>query len=288
MTNENISLFEDFAFKDTTKVVKPKREKKIEFSHPKFDQALAGFKYEKFENGIVFNEDCIDVLKVLDRNSIEVCVTSPPYNLCKRYTDYKSTKTSASMKRKYDKWYFDEMPEWEYQGWQQSIIHSLMRVCHSSIFYNHKVRFAWHNRNIYRTESNLHHPMDWLSRFPIWCEIIWDRCGIGNPTRRFHTQDERIYQIGKPRKWSNTEGLTNIWRIPPSRNDGHVCTFPEKLVENCILPTTDEGDYIVDPFLGVGTSAVVAVKNNRKFIGIEKNEEYFEKACENIEKASNL
>lgn len=242
-------------------------------------------KYKKFENGIIYNADCMEVLPTLDKNSAEVCVTSPPYNLCKRYTNYTATKTSASMTEKFNRWYFDEMPEWEYQGWQQSVIHSLMKVCSSSIFYNHKVRFAWHNRNIYRTESNLHHPMNWLHKFPIWCEIIWDRCGIGNPTRRYHTQEERIYQIGKPKKWNNLEGLTNIWKIPPSRNQGHVCTFPEKLVENCILPTTEVGDVVIDPFLGAGTTAVVALKHGRKFIGIERDEEYFNLACENVQKA---
>ena len=236
----------------------------------------------EFKNGVVYLGDCQEVIETLGRNSVEVCVTSPPYNLNKRYSNYENSKTSKSMTEKYDKWYADDMPEWEYQGWQQSVIHSLTRVCASSIFYNHKIRFAWHSRNIFRSESNLHHPMQWLSKFPIWCEIIWDRCGIGNPSRRYHIQEERIYQIQKPRKWNNEMGLTNIWKFPPSRNEGHVCSFPEKLVENCILPTTEEGDTIIDPFLGSGTTAIVAMKHNRRFIGIEKNREYFELACSKI------
>jgi site-specific DNA-methyltransferase (adenine-specific) len=236
----------------------------------------------EFKNGVVYLGDCMEVMETIDRNSVEVCVTSPPYNLNKRYSDGGHSKTSKSMTEKYDKWYDDDMPEWEYQGWQQSVIHSLMKVCASSIFYNHKVRFAWHNRNIFRSESNTHHPMHWLSKFPIWCEIIWDRCGIGNPSRRYHIQEERIYQIQKPRKWNNEMGLTNIWKFPPSRNEGHVCSFPEKLVENCILPTTEEGDIIIDPFLGSGTTAIVAMKHNRRFIGIEKDKEYFELACSKI------
>ena len=237
---------------------------------------------EEFKNGVVYLGDCQEVMSKMERNSVEVCVTSPPYNLCKRYSYYENSKTSSSMTEKYERWYYDDMPEWEYQGWQQAVIHSLMSVCASSIFYNHKVRFAWHNRNIFRSESNLHHPMQWLSKFPIWCEIIWDRCGISNPSRRYHIQEERIYQIQKPRKWNNEKGLTNIWRFPPSRNEGHVCEFPEKLVENCILPTTEEGDTIIDPFLGAGTTALVAMKHNRRFIGIEKDKKYFEVACDKI------
>tara|TARA_R110000737_G_scaffold252825_1_gene262223 strand:+ start:1682 stop:2542 length:861 start_codon:yes stop_codon:yes gene_type:complete len=223
-----------------------------------------------------------------ERKSVEVTVTSPPYNLCKRYSDYKLSKTSTSMTEKYEKWYDDDLPEWEYQGQQQELMFQLTRVSRSSVFYNHKVRFAWHGRNIYRTPNNLHHPMHWLDKFPIWCEIIWDRCGIGNPSNRYHTQEERIYQIQKPRKWNNKElKLTNIWRFPPSRNEGHVCTFPEKLVENCILPTTDEGDIVLDPYMGSGTTAIVALKHGRRFIGIEKDEEYFNLCCKRIQETIN-
>ena len=148
--------------------------------------------YQEFNNGIIYNGDCREVLPTLERNAVEICVTSPPYNLCKRYSNYGNSKTSKAMTEKYKNWYADELPEWEYQGQQQAVIHELMRVCNSSIFYNHKVRHAWHNRNIYRTSSNLHHPMHWLSKFPIWCEIIWDRCGIGNPSRRYHIQEESL------------------------------------------------------------------------------------------------
>ena len=241
--------------------------------------------YKEFKHGIVYLGDAQEILEKLDRNSAEVCVTSPPYNLCKRYSDYTNAKTGKSMTEKYEKWYPDDLPEWTYQGQQRSLIHSLVRVCKSSVFYNHRIRYAWHNRNLYRTQSNLHHPMHWLEGFPLWEEIVWDRCGIGNPSRRYHSQNERVYQIGKPRKWHNEEGLTNIWKIPPSRNAGHVCTFPEKLVENCILPTTETGDTVLDPYLGSGTTAVVAIKHGRRFIGIEIDPEYFELACKNIEAA---
>jgi DNA modification methylase len=242
------------------------------------------FETKQFKSGVMIHGDCLQVLPTLDRNSVDLVVTSPPYNLNKRYSNYKNTKTSQSMTKKYEKWYADDLPEWQYQGQQQAVIFELMRVCKSSIFYNHKIRFAWHNRNIYRTDSNLHHPMHWLHKFPIWCEIIWDRCGIGNPSNRYHIQEERIYQIQKPKKWNNKEHkLTNIWKIPPSRNDGHVCTFPEKLVENCIFPTTEEGDIILDPYMGSGTTAIVAMKHGRKFIGIEADKEYFDLACSKIE-----
>ena len=244
-------------------------------------------KKEVIGNCTLYNGDCLEILPTLDKNSAEIAVTSPPYNLCKTYSNSEASNTSRYMKKKYEEWYDDELPEWQYQGQQQTVIHELIRICKSSVFYNHKIRYAWHSQNVYRTPTNMLHPLDWLDKFPIWCEIIWDRCGIGNPSRRYHISDERIYQIGKPIKWY-VLGLNNIWRIPPSKNVGHVCTFPEKLVENCILPTTDKNDVVIDPYMGAGTTGIVCARHDRKFIGIEKDEKYFDIACKRIENSMGM
>jgi len=251
---------------------------------------LEDFKQRKFKHGVVYLGDCEDVLRALGRNSSEVCVTSPPYNLCKRYVDYK-TEVSKKMTKKFAGWYVDETNEWKYQGEQAAVIDDLLRVCRSSIFYNHKIRYSWHGRNQqgkYET-SKIFEPLQWIGRFPIWCRITWDRGGIRTPIKnRYHQSEELIYQIGKNMKFYQKKGkdsFKTIWRFPPSGNDDHVCTFPEKLVENCIFPTTDIGDTVIDPYLGSGTTAVVAVKHGRRFIGIENDHEYFATACRNIQKA---
>ena len=98
------------------------------------------FTKKEFKYGTMYLGDCLEVLPSLDRNSVEVAVTSPPYNLCKRYSDYKRSKTSTSMTEKYEKWYSDDLPEWQYQGQQQAMMFELIRVCRSSIFYNHNVQ----------------------------------------------------------------------------------------------------------------------------------------------------
>jgi site-specific DNA-methyltransferase (adenine-specific) len=73
----------------------------------------------------------------------------------------------------------------------------------------------------------------------------------------------------------NGRNKRTVWEIPLSKfRDTHFAVFPEKLVENCILASTKIGDYVLDPFCGSGTTGVVALKNNRKFVGIELVEEY--------------
>lgn len=240
-------------------------------------------KKEQFNNGVMILGDCLDVLPHLKDNRVEITITSPPYNLQGAKERQYTNKTSRYMSKKLNHFYNEIGCEKAYQKEQRLVLDEMVRISNSSVFYNHKVRFAWHNRNKYRTTHNMYHPIHWINH-PIWSEIIWDRAGIGNPTSRYHVCDERIYQIGRPKKWSNPRELKNIWRINPTRNGVHPCTFPHELVWNCMQTTTDEGDIVLDPYMGSGTTAIVAIQNNRRFIGIEKDPKFFELACENISK----
>lgn len=66
-----------------------------------------------------------------------------------------------------------------------------------------------------------------------------------------------------------------VWEIPLSKYRGvHFAVFPEKLVETCILAGCPEGGIVLDPFSGSGTTAVVALRYHRKYVGIDSNEEY--------------
>ena len=235
-----------------------------------------------FLNGDMYLGDCLDVLSDLPKRCAEIAITSPPYNLqCTKERQH-TTATSRAMSSKFDEWYEEIGSEKEYQDNQRRMLDLLVGATNSSVFYNHKIRYAWHNRNKYRHQNRMYHPLQWIDH-PIWSEIIWDRGGIGNPTSRYHVCDERIYQIGKPKKWSNPRALKSIWRITPTRNQEHPCSFPSQLVWNCMETTTTEGDTVIDPYMGSGTVAICAIRNKRRFIGIEKSQKYFDAACRAIE-----
>ena len=71
-------------------------------------------------------------------------------------------------------------------------------------------------------------------------------------------------------------------RLCKEKGIAHPARFPEKLVEFFILSGSNEGDLVLDPFSGSGTTAVVAAKNNRHWIGVDANQEYCELAAERM------
>lgn len=73
----------------------------------------------------------------------------------------------------------------------------------------------------------------------------------------------------------------NIWEFshrPMPSNDNHPATFPEQLAHDHIISWSNEGDIVLDPFIGSGTTAIAAIKTNRRFIGIDISSEYCELA----------
>jgi site-specific DNA-methyltransferase (adenine-specific) len=71
-----------------------------------------------------------------------------------------------------------------------------------------------------------------------------------------------------------TKPLENIWYIVQRQNNGHPATFPEQLANDHIVSWSNEGDIVLDPFMGSGTTAKMALLNGRNFIGFEISEEY--------------
>ncbi len=86
---------------------------------------------------------------------------------------------------------------------------------------------------------------------------------------------QRNLFLGRKRVTGRTRNKRSVWRISSQRFLGaHFATFPEKLVEPCILAGSRPGDLVLDPFCGSGTVGVVALRHGRRFIGIELNPEY--------------
>ena len=104
--------------------------------------------------------------------------------------------------------------------------------------------------------------------------------------KKYNDPKNMIYGgIGSIYKSDGKRNKRDVWNIPSKPFKGaHFAVMPEALVEPCILAGSREGDTVLDPFFGAGTTGLVAIKNNRKYIGIELNPEYAEIAQNRIER----
>jgi DNA modification methylase len=218
----------------------------------------------------VFNDDALAFMKRMKDKSVDIIVTSPPYNLMGQYSDKSQMNQSFTDKRLTD-WYDDKMNENEYQEWQKECLREMVRICDGSIFYVHQVRYAWGRK------GEWYHPVHWLNEFVVWAEIVWNRGNGISAAKRPTMADQRIYMINKPKTW-NKPNCTSVWDIPSVRNSNHVCPFPDELVERCLNMCSNVGDVVFDPFMGIGTTPIVAKKMGRNFIGVDINQKYVEDA----------
>jgi len=218
----------------------------------------------------IYNIDVLDGLRQLEDNSIDCIITSPPYNKF-------GLNRFGHRKIKYDV-YDDNMDEDEYQEWQIEILNECVRVLKpkGSIFYNHKNR---------RVNCREYSPLEWLLKIKgnIYQTIIWNRNATPSIFNTFLMPTyEQVYWITKTNKTpkvyrSRLDNIKAIWDIVAGRSKKHPAIFPDKLVENCILLSTDENDIVLDTFMGIGTTANVAKRLNRNYIGFEISKEYIKK-----------
>jgi DNA modification methylase len=228
-----------------------------------------------------------DVLPLLSPESVDVVVTSPPYNTGivgnghLKPSGFRKESSMAKNLEKMTSGYTDTIEEEEYQAQQIELLRGLTRVLvpAGSVFYNHKLRWR---------EKRLIHPLDWVRRtaLQLRMELIWDRgVGLTLNARRFYDQDERIYWLYKGDDWRwNQEavGYGSVWRIPPQNYKEHACVFPEALVGRCLAGVARPGDTILDPYAGSGTVGAVARKFGCKAILIEAEEKYCEVIVERL------
>ena len=222
----------------------------------------------------------VDIMRKIPDGAVDLIVTSPPYNL-KNSTgngmkDGRGGKWSnAALINGYSH-YNDNMPHKEYVQWQRECLYEMLRIIpdNGAIFYNHKWRVQG---------GLLQDRQDIVSGFPVRQIIIWKRKGgINFNPGYFLPTYEVIYLIAKPKfklaKKANAYG--DVWEFGQESKNKHPAPFPEDLIERIISSTN--ANIILDPFMGSGTTAVVAKKLDRQFIGIDISPEYCKMAEERL------
>ncbi|MHA1797096.1 MAG: DNA-methyltransferase [Candidatus Helarchaeota archaeon] len=255
---------------------------------------------------VIYQTDCLKgIREKIEKESIDLIVTSPPYNI------------KLKARNTYTENYVDFLPEIEYRNKIENIIHELIRILKKdgSIWLNMKSRYLDEEQNVVTANNGTLEPPTWIldyTRGKLYLKnlIIWNY-DINSDTQnnKFHpryefwfwfTKQKRDYKFAidrirvKPKtidRRNNPLGAnpTDVWYFPIVKGNSkernfHPAQYPEKMIERIILSCSNEGDTILDPFLGSGTTSAVAKKLNRNSIGFEINPNYIK----NIHKRLNL
>jgi len=257
---------------------------------------------------VLYPSDCLNVLAKVPSGSIQLVITSPPYNVGKAYE-----RSTALAK---------------YLSSMRPVLHELVRTL------SPRGSLCWQVGNY--VENGQVYPLD-IFYYPILKDlglqlrnrIIWHFNHGLHASKRFSGRYETILWFTKtdqymfnldavriPSKYPGKtyfkgpkKGLPScnpngknpsdiweivvqdwekeLWNIPNVKSNHpektiHPCQFPIELVQRCVLALTEENDWVLDPFAGVGSSLIAALMHNRRAIGCEKEAEYVNIARERI------
>lgn len=246
----------------------------------------------------IYNEDCIQTMKRMGSNAIDLIVTSPPYFNARDYSQYKTVQDYMAQMRVVFTNAYEVLKE------------SRMCIVNiSPVLVEREKR----SKQSYRIPLPFYYvPMMEEIGFEFLEDIIWVKPDGSTPNRNggFYRHrkpiaykpnivTEYILVFKKPApflidKVIKNESLvgdgyerTNVWEIQPVTKSWHPAPFPEKLAENCIRYYSYEGEIVYDPFAGSGTTAKMAKLNNRNYIGSEISKEYCELIKKRLEDLSN-
>jgi site-specific DNA-methyltransferase (adenine-specific) len=244
--------------------------------------------------------DAFEALLHLPEKSFDLLFADPPYNLAKAFGERSFRKTSLE---EYEKWL---------EGWIEICVPLLksnasIYVCgdwrsSSAIQRVGMKYFRLQNRITWEREKGRGAKRNWKNAAEdIWFFTISDEFTFNLDAVKVRRKVLAPYtENGKPKDWQRTDSgdyrethpsnlWTNIsvpfWSMP--ENTDHPTQKPEKLLAKIILASSNEGDLILDPFAGSGTTAVVAKKLNRRFVTIESDRKYCTLAVKRLQIAEN-
>ena len=239
-------------------------------------------KREIKDNYKIYCGDSYDLLQEFINNNIKVdhIITDPPYNISKE----NNFTTMSSSKRK-----GIDFGEWD-KGFD---LYGWIKLADQIIKKNGSIIIFCSYRFISHFVDELE-----LNDFVVKDVLIWKkRNPMPRNVDRRYVQDTEfaIWAVKKNAKWvfnkpSNVSYLRSLFETPTvsgKEKTIHPTQKSEKLMDDIIMIHTNEDEIILDPFMGSGTTGVSALKNNRKFIGVELSEEYYEIAKERLTNEEN-
>ena len=251
----------------------------------------------------LYNDDCLTVMRGMADKSVDLTVTSPPYDNLREYGNHE--------------WQFETVAEQLFRLTKDGGVviwvvgDAVVGGSESGTAFRQAllfmdIGFRLHDTMIFaKNVSSLPDPTRYFQSFEYMFVLSNGRPKTFNPiddkerkwfgrsglTKKRHTNGDIELYERDPEKQSNRRG--NIWTYDVGFNKSttyapafeHPATFPEKLAYDHIVSWSNKGDVILDPFAGSGTTLVACIQSDRNGIGIEVHPPYFEIAKKRIEQA---
>ncbi len=245
---------------------------------------------------VVYAGHCLDLLRSIPDQSVQLVVTSPPYNLGKEYEKKLHLDTYLSQQAEVIAECVRVLSPRGSLCWQvgnyveRGAIIPLDTVLYP-VFAGLGLRLR--NRIIWHFEHGLHCSRRFSGRYET---IVW-----------FTKTDDYVFHLDPvrvPQKYPGKKHFKgpkagqyschplgknpgDVWVIPNVKNNHvekteHPCQFPVELVERLVLALSDEADWVLDPFLGTGTTVIAAVRHGRRGVGAEVVPKYVDLARQRI------
>ncbi|WP_163534766.1 DNA-methyltransferase [Helicobacter suis] len=238
----------------------------------------------------ILHGDCLELFKKIPNNSIDCIFADPPFNLKKKYNSHK-----------------DKLECSEYLQWCQEWISECLRVLKKGgcLFLHNIPKWLTFYASFLNTRAIFRHWISWdAMSAPMGKTLQPAHYGIlfyskGELKGRFkeirypHRRDRKgalLKDYGGKKQMLHPFGplCSDVWsdihRIRhANKRDKHPCQLPLHLLERLILMSMEEGEVILDPFLGTGTTAIAAKRLQRNFIGFEKDWQYCQIAREKVD-----
>ena len=242
--------------------------------------------------------DSVEKLKTLPDDSVDLTITSPPYDNLRTYGGFE--------------WDFEATAKELYRVTKQGgvvvwiVNDSTIKGSETGTSFKQALHFKecgfnLHDTMIWQKISPFQHKNRYISCFeymfifskgkPKTANLICDRKNkwsgtqIHGTERQANGATKQLSNVQKSKKVKDFGARLNVWDIPSEKNNksGHPAVFPERIAKDHIISWSNEGDVVLDPFIGSGTTALAAIKTGRQYIGFDVSEEYCEMARRRVE-----
>lgn len=256
------------------------------------------FYYQNDDAGIILG-DTFQILRKIKAESFDMIFADPPYFLSSDGITCQGGKMVSVNKGSWDKLQFDNKKGIEEK---HRFNRRWIKQCRRILKPDGSIWISGTLHNIYSIGMALEQ-----EGFKIINNITWQktnpppnlacRCFTHSTetilwAQKYEKKSRHFFNYEKMKQMNGGKQMKDVWTgsltKPSEKREGkHPTQKPEYLLEKMILASTEEGQIILDPFCGSGTTGVVALKYNRKFIGIDNAEEYLQITQRRLEKVCN-